>query len=86
MKEDIALKCNGDLKQALNQLYLMSLSVKGRKGERVFRKIKGIATQNSQKIIASQNTNQEEVTHFKDREFNLFHTLGKFLYNKSKRV
>lgn len=85
LKEELALRCNGDLKQALNQLYLYSLKYKntGRK----IRKLKSAtSTQSSQRGFNSENScefDTIETPHFKDREFNLFHTLGKFLYNKS---
>ena len=92
LKEEIVLKCNGDLKQALNQMYLISLSIKNgsMKNSRSYKKVKSVtSTQQSQRApLMHSDSNQSdtsEVTRFKDREFSLFHTLGKFLYNKSKR-
>lgn len=92
LKEEIVLKCNGDLKQALNQMYLMSLSIKNASIKTTNRSIKKVrsvtSTQQSQKNLVHSDSNQSDtsdVVRFKDREFSLFHTLGKFLYNKSKR-
>jgi len=87
LKEDLTLRCNGDLKQALNQLYLHSLKYRNLAyRDRKIRKLKSsTSTQSSDKNFGSENSGDGEGSQMgqvKDREFNLFHTLGKFLYNK----
>jgi hypothetical protein len=88
IKEEINLKCNGDLKNAINQLYLHSLRGGIIKSSKV-RKVKsGPGTQYSQASFGSQmilEESQDKIA-LKDREFTLFHTLGKFLYNKSNNL
>ena len=90
LREDIALRCHGDLKQALNQLYLISLKYKDPANKE--KKIKRLKSGTSTQTLGSQFSmiNENSLTFensasscFKDREFSLFHTLGKFLYNKS---
>jgi len=87
LKEDLTLRCNGDLKQALNQLYLHSLKYKNLAyRDRKIRKLKSsTSTQSSDKNFSENSGDGEnsQMAQVKDREFNLFHTLGKFLYNKS---
>jgi len=84
IKDEISLKSNGDLKGAINQLYLYSLKGGSRMNNKP-RKIKSLAgTQYSQSSWESQSgTIDDSQEKTKDREFTLFHTLGKFLYNKS---
>ncbi len=86
IRDEINLKSNGDLKNAINQLYLYSLRGGNTRSSKP-RKIKSLmATQYSQSSLSSQANSEESQDKTKDREFTLFHTLGKFLYNKSKRV
>lgn len=86
------MRCHGDLKQALNQLYLISLKYKDPANKE--RKIKKLKSATSTQTFGSQfsmgsensrNFENSESSCFKDREFSLFHTLGKFLYNKSNK-
>ncbi|KAL4504509.1 hypothetical protein ABPG72_009955 [Tetrahymena utriculariae] len=70
--QDIVTTANGDISNALNQLRMASYS-----------KIpSSISIKNKKKGDNQKEANKKEKQ--KDNEFTIFHTIGKFLYNKRK--
>lgn len=85
IKDDIILKSNGDLKSAINQLYIYTLRMPNAHRSKSKKPSLYSITQFSQNSYSNESMGEEEDSgNRKDREFTLFHTLGKFLYNKSK--
>jgi DNA polymerase III delta prime subunit len=88
LKLEISLKSNGDMKSAINQLYMYTYKhyggVKSKSNKQAIYSI----SQFSQTSCSNDSICEEEegIASTKDREFTLFHTLGKFLYNKSNLI
>ncbi len=74
VRKEIILTANGDIRNALNQLWLYSLGTE--------KQVEKSLSQKFSERTISQQQREEDQSRQKDNQFTIFHTIGKFMYNK----